>query len=62
MWIACAHRNQALDPKDFVPIASNRAVPAAAAAALRQARRPAGFSTYFVGKDVDILSMRDVSR
>jgi len=25
MWIACAYRNQALDPKDFVLAASNRA-------------------------------------
>jgi|UPI0002E76057 hypothetical protein len=25
MWIACAYRNQALDPKGFVRAASNRA-------------------------------------
>ncbi|MET3822886.1 hypothetical protein ACVK00_001684 [Burkholderia sp. PvR073] len=69
MWIACAYRNQALDPKDFVRAASNRAgrpaqrLPhAIAALAARWARPMAGLSTIFVGKDVDILSMRDLSR
>ena len=58
VWIACAYQGQALDPKDFVRAASN----AARRPAPRRMRPRAGLSTLFVGKHVDILSMRDLSR
>ncbi|WP_208451233.1 hypothetical protein, partial [Burkholderia anthina] len=49
LWIACAYRTQALDPKDFVRAASN----AARRLAWCLPRVLAGLSTIFVGKDVD---------
>jgi hypothetical protein len=53
MWIACAYRDQMLDPKDFLRAVMNCA---------RRARAPfAHLSTVFVGKHVDILRICDVS-
>ncbi|AXK63135.1 hypothetical protein CN645_07925 [Burkholderia sp. IDO3] len=58
VWIACAYSTQALDPKDFVRAASNRA----RSFVQRLPRVLAGLSTIFVGKDVDILSTLNLSR
>ncbi|HHL4114318.1 TPA: hypothetical protein ACQ7VA_007062, partial [Burkholderia sola] len=58
VWIACAYRDQALDPKGLVRAASNTARRRVS----RRTTQRAGLSTIFVGKHVDILSMRVPSR
>jgi hypothetical protein len=69
MWIACAYRDQALDPKGFVRAASNAACNAhrptggtqsgarasSRDATYRLSRRVLRLSTDFVGKHVDSL-------